>query len=692
MCTNTKKFGCNLKKYVILCIMAAFIAQCAVPVLAAPSQKAVNATVQVTNDTNEETINNYVKIMLKEAKRANRAKCYDEAADYLRGALYFLRQNPESETYKKAIADLNAIIAKSGADADKEARMELAKSTYMEGRFFASAYEFLVLLEEGYKPDVCYEYLGEIARELKSEQSAFIFFKKAVETNPDNISAKYRFANALLRKGMESDAIYYFEDVIKNTNSSNMVNEIINTFKARLELNPDDENNYGVLGLAYQRLGQYDKTYQYLKHSLVLNPDDTFLRYYLANLLFNIKEYAFADEIYSEILEDNPYESQIRISRAKTYVSMNNYEKALNDYRVVLAMYPDSIQAQYGIYTLLKDKMPLDKIISSFYPLEPDYKLNAEGYESIGYLANKMGSALDAAVFFEKAYELNPKSETIYIELYKVYQLLGQNEKAKAILQKGYKLFPNNQEIIDIYSSITSSKTDEKNNIALSYLNEGEYEKAISIYSQIEPKTAETYIAIANCYKQLGNIKNAILNYKSALSIDPSNSETYYALGLAYLEANSQKSAKTAFETSLKKNPANIKAKKMLAYIEQQTIGQTLDLAYEFYEKGEYGAALKYLDNAAQTFPNDPKAFYYRGLTKAAMGSFNAAIADFRKTIEIDRNYVDAYYSLAENLERVNRKKEALFMYEKYLGAENIDEGLAQKAQSRVLDLGERYY
>lgn len=86
----------------------------------------------------------------------------------------------------------------------------------------------------------------------------------------------------------------------------------------------------------------------------MINPNDIFLQYYLGNLLFEVKEYSFADEIYSEILEDNPYESQIRISRAKAYLAMGDYDKAIKDYQIVLAMYPDSLQAQYGLYCVLK--------------------------------------------------------------------------------------------------------------------------------------------------------------------------------------------------------------------------------------------------------------------------------------------------------------------------------------------------
>lgn len=679
------------KVYTALFLLLAFFAQ-STAVFAVPSAKTIEAIRNVIAEPNGETASVYVKMMLKEYKKANRAKDYDEAADYLRGALYFLKQDTSSELYRDTYNKLQVVLDKSGVDLSSPTRLEVAKNLFLEGKYFASAYEFSILLKEEYEVDLCYEYLGDIAKKLDSEDVAFTFYQRAVDINPENLNVKYKYANALLKRGQADDAIYYFEEVIEGTNSEGVINEIINTYIARLNENPNDENNYGILGLAYQKLGDYNKTYQLLKRSLMINPNDIFLQYYLGNLLFNIKEYSFADEIYTEILEENPYESQIRISRAKTYIAMNEPEKAVKDYQVVLAMYPDSLQAQYGMYTVLKDRVSLDRIINLFYPLEPDYKLTDEGYNSLGYFANKMGNSLDASVFFEKSLSLNPKSETPYIELYKIYQLLGLNDKAKNIMQKAYSLFPSNSEIIEMYSAVNSDKVDEKNSVALSYLNEGEYKKAIAVYEQISPKTSDTYEAMGNCYRQLGDFKNAVAHYKKATEINPENSETYYALGVTYLEANNIEKAKEAFNLSVQKDSKNVKSKKMLSFIEQKEVVKSLDLAYDFYEKGDYAGAIRYLDKAVETFPNDPKVYYYRGLTRDALNDFKGAVSDFRETVNIDRNYVVAYYKLAEALEKINKKKEALYMYEKYLGAETTDPELAKKAEQRVIELGERYY
>lgn len=686
---STKKT--ELKKCLIAAILLAICIQGAY-VAAEPSRRAIEAVREVTTDPNEETVSDFINAMIWEYRKANWKKEYDDAVDYLRAALYFLSQKPNTRKYESTLSKLNKVLMKQNADTSAETRLEIAKNLFLEGKYFASGYEFSNLLKEEYEVDLCYEYMGDIARKMNADDAAFAYYKQSLELNPDNLNAKYKYANLLLKQGKKDYARIYFEDVIENTNSEGVVNEIINTFINEINSNPDDENNYGILGLAYQKLGQYDKTYQLLKKAIMMNPNDVFLMYYLGNLLFNIGEYSFADEIYTEILEENPYESQIRISRAKSYAALSEYEKAIKDYQIVLAMYPDSLQAQYGMYTLLKERIPLERIVNLFYPLEPDYKLTDEGYNNLGYLANKMGNTIDASVFFEKSMKLNPKSSIPYIELYKVYQLLGLDDKAKATLLNAYKLFPKDEEILELYSAANSDKIDEKNNVALSYMNEGEYKKAITVYSQIEPKTAETYEAIANCYRQLADFKNAVTYYKKSVEIDPDDSDVYYALGVTYLEANNIDKAKEAFTKSVEKDDKNIKSKKMLAFIEQKEIIKSLDLAYNFYEKKDYPSALRYLDKAVKTFPNDPKVYYYRGLTRSELGDYKGAVDDLKETVAIDRTYIVAYYKLGEFLEKLNKEKEAMFMYEKYLGAETLDPELAKKAQQKVIQLGEKYY
>ena len=84
-----------------------------------------------------------------------------EACDNLRAALYFLRQNKNSQEYKDTLAKLNSLIEKSGFQNDDSNRFEIAKNLFLEGNYYASAYEVEELFEKGYECSPCCEYLGD---------------------------------------------------------------------------------------------------------------------------------------------------------------------------------------------------------------------------------------------------------------------------------------------------------------------------------------------------------------------------------------------------------------------------------------------------------------------------------------------------------------------------------------------------
>ena len=69
---------------------------------------------------------------------------------------------------QEAKNNLDLILPKIGGNRSNNDRLEVAKNLYFQKKYFASAYEFSTLLKEGYEPDICYEYMGDIAGKLNS--------------------------------------------------------------------------------------------------------------------------------------------------------------------------------------------------------------------------------------------------------------------------------------------------------------------------------------------------------------------------------------------------------------------------------------------------------------------------------------------------------------------------------------------
>ncbi len=75
-------------------------------------------------------------------------------------------------------------------------------------------------------------------------------------------------------------------------------------------------------------------------------------------------EYAEAIKIYNSIILNNPYEThKLELQEQKSLKALNRANDALKDYQVVLALYPDSKQAQIGIFKLFSGKKRAEEIV-----------------------------------------------------------------------------------------------------------------------------------------------------------------------------------------------------------------------------------------------------------------------------------------------------------------------------------------
>jgi len=656
------------------------------------SKKVISITREVVKNPTQHNIDNYIETMKKRALIHGLKRNYEAQADDYRSILYFLRKNKKSEDYIKFHQKLGATYTKLGFEYNKANRFEIAKNLYLEEKYFASAYEFMELANEDYCKEVCYEFLGDISLIFNNPNAALIFYQKALEIEPANYFITYKTGKIYKDSNKDDEAKEYFEKTINLTEDPEILSAIVKIYEKELKAKKGDEAVYEVLGLAYQKLKEYEKTYNLFKKAITMKPDDIFLKYYLGNLLFDMGEYTEAIKIYNSIILNNPYETQIRIARAKSLKALNRPYDALKDYQVVLALYPDSKQAQIGIFKLFTGKKRSEDIVKLFYPLNKAFKANAAFYNNLAALLYSNGMVSDSINLYKASLKLSPKNEKTYISLFKIYELEDKTALSYELAQSAHKNLPNSPEIKKIYQYNNKNAHSQKNLLALSYMSNKEYDKAIKIYNQINPKTAAIYESISNCYKAQRNYKAAISSLAQAIKLDPVNSDLYYSTALLYLDLNSKKTAETYLEKAIGLDRKNLKARKLLSYLKQQEIDTSLDKAYSLYKKRDYKNTLVELTKAEKLYPNNPEVYYYKALTYNALKDINNAQKYFLKTLEIDRSYYVTHYYLAEILEKQGKEKQALEEYERFLGADVKDEAMMKKAQDKVIKLGQKYY
>ncbi len=412
----------------------------------------------------DKTIRKYINISKRRATFFDIFKRDDiEAIDSLRAAMYFIKDDKESREYEKTYKKLNKLIEKNGYQTDEFSRLEVAKNLYLEGRYYASAYEFEELLKEGIEPVVCYEYLGDIYGEIKKDKTwQMDNYNNAIEINPKNAKVLFKSAKVYSYENKKDLSLEYYNRAINLTDDPDILKEGISIFTRAVKKRPRSANYLETLGAFYEKSGDYDKTYELYQKAIYLNPKDVFLKYKLGALLYETKQYPQATRIFDSILRDNLYESQIRAGKAKSLFALGQVEDAINEYQVILAIYPESKQAKYGIYKILREQNSLDYIIDTFYPLNKTFVPDAKFYADFAQLLASFEIYEDSIELYKRSIKKDDKNAKVYLELYEIYELLNRDKEGFELIKKAYKKLPDNQDIKNVFFYSTKTQKQKK--------------------------------------------------------------------------------------------------------------------------------------------------------------------------------------------------------------------------------------
>jgi len=171
-----------------------------------------------------------------------------------------------------------------------------------------------------------------------------------------------------------------------------------------------------------------------------------------------------------------------------------------------------------------------------------------------------------------------------------------------------------------------------------SFLAEGNYTRALIDFTEAEKITPDDP-QLLNYLGQVYYLKKrydlAEPKYLKAIAIRPDFSEARNNLGVNYLEMQRWDDAihqlKIVTDDIFYQNHDNA----------------SMNLALAYLGKGDYATALAILRPVVTRNPRNPVARMYMGRVYFADDRVDLAIEEFRKSIELNRNYAKAHYNLA---------------------------------------------
>ena len=341
---------------------------------------------------------------------------------------------------------------------------------------------------------------------------------------PNNEEVFIQKANVLSRQEKHKEAI---EALIIALNMSNNAEE--------------DADLYGLIGMEYLFMDDFDNALTYFKICLEYDPEDYSA---LHNIVYcydflNKKEEAIY--FLNTYLDQNPYCEVAWHQLGKQYFTIKDYEKAKAAFDFAII----SDDTFVGAY-IEKGKV-LEKL-KDYHKAIENYKITLAlddpmtfALLRIGHCYEKVGDFEKALEYFTKTLEDDPLLDKGWIAITKLYMKRLDYQKALYYIEKAIDIDSENVLFWKVYATI---------NKRLNFIEEAEYGYKKSL--ELGNYELDTWIERADMLIALGEYEVAINNLVEANEFYPNNAEIEYRLAGLYFSLSYTNEASFHLKNALK--------------------------------------------------------------------------------------------------------------------------------------------
>lgn len=339
------------------------------------------------------------------------------------------------------------------------------------------------------------------------------------------------------------------------------------------------------------------------------------------------------------------------------------------------------IKLKIELAHFFEKKKMLNKAIREYedvlkYSNQMDHDTLLSIYETLGDLYTEIKRYKDAIKYYEFAIDMGEKAPEIYYNIYELYKLIGNENKANNYLVKLLELRPE-----DVETKIEFAKVLlEKGNI-------NKADKYISEVLKFKRDSIDALILKAKVLDKKGDKRGLLNIYKRILNIEPENKIILYNLAVLEYELNNMDKALSYLKRYIEKEPKDkdahellfqiYRAKKMdkMAFKEAKNlISISPRLIYPYYfifhylwPKGKCNEIIPFINKGLRYNPKDITLREYLILCYLDQGKDALAMRHIKYILKLRPNDVDILLQLAKILEKRGNYLEALRIYKKVL-------------------------
>ncbi len=478
--------------------------------------------------------------------------------------------------------------------------------------------------------------LGRLQRVAHDSVESEKAFKKVLELDPDN-----------------EDALTELALVYANLGDSKMA---LQTWEEAAKQNPNRRNLTALAG-AYEDLRDYANAVQVLRRALDAEPDNLEIKRMLGQDLIFAGKFDEALKIYSEVVADDPKDSQSLLRMSQVYRQQRNFAKAHEILDQAKALEPDNMEILYGEVSLLDDEGRHTDAINAMKQLvasteKSNYNRGERAsrvalLERLALLYRSNEQYKLAVETFQKMAETDPDVEArVGAQVVETYRQGRDFNKAMESVDAAVKKFPTDRMLILTRATLLADmgkgaqaleearkafRNDQDKESWLSFAqicerakNWSEMAKALDAYEKLATDNADKstlYFMRGSMEERLKKYDVAETQFRKALAIEPDNASVLNYLGYMLADRNVRlEEAHKMITRALELDPGN---------------GAYLDsLGWVYFRMDRLQEAEDNLRRSLEEVPHDATVRDHLGDVLAKRGKLKEAIVEWQTSLK----------------------------------------------------------
>ncbi|MCY3741464.1 MAG: tetratricopeptide repeat protein [Candidatus Poribacteria bacterium] len=430
-------------------------------------------------------------------------------------------------------------------------------------------------------------------------------------------------------------------------------------------MNAIKEAHYN-LGIAYLEAGQYNRAVPEFEAAIKLDPNFIGAHAALCRAYLEQNELENASTAVASALKlDANYQPALLLygtiieayhDKGKAYLDDRQYTEAVAALQKAITLdadlddnsqdsHPENIHLYVHLGAAYIGMKAYQEAVEALqYAIAQDADL-VDAHYNLGYAYVEQGASDKAIPHLERAIAIAPHLKRAHYNLARAYRESGNLEAATNAITETLRLDPNYQRAHELTDRIKQ----EHYNRGITYLNDERYSEAVTAFQNaitLDSDLAVAHYNLGLAYLKMETYPRAVSSLEKTIVLDPNHTAAHHALALSYLGQQELGKARDAAREALKIDANYQPARSLLEAIDPSFTPppspSTPGVQDVTPSVPEHTA-----DPQSAAKPTQ-ETHHELGLAYLDAKMYTEAIAEFRKAIDLDPDFVEAHTSLGE--------------------------------------------